>query len=618
MVNRKFLLFVSFFLYATFLPQLLAQTSQLTDVPLARVKDRVITRKEFVSRYELAPMLERTVASQTSSNKIRFLISMIAEKLLVQEATERGLLADSLYQLSVNTIERSLVRDELYRREVSNKIRISDTEIAEAIRASQVDYKVVFLFASTKEGADFLAQQFRQGKQLESMRFSSDTTKEFEGPDSAIARWGEVDERMEKVIYGMKLGQTSEPIQLDDGYYIVKLMGKSVTIIEGDQNRKDLRDRVMKILRKRKEEKRMFEYMSEALKREKAQANARIFREVTTAMASLQRPVPLRDTANQFILTASFADSLREKMKPIWDSVFVLFPHTHWTLGETIEKMSISRFYVDKPTPIRIRRAFDQRLRDLIDQEHLAQRGYRNKLNLSESVRRDLAVWRDYLLADRLRQVYRDTVSVSPADIKRLVSFYHADEANGILVKFRHIVVDSLTTALDVTEQLRSGLPFTDLMYRYSNDESSLRAIGKEEYLVLSSLGLIKNVIDSLNIGEYSEPFQTKVGYEIVYLLDRKYATLRGKDSLLLSDQEMRTAVRKGKLQAFLNQSLGQYANKYDVHIYRKNLDATEVTQIPAMVYRFLGFGGRMFAAPFLDIQLEWINNWDKKDTVLP
>jgi hypothetical protein len=80
----------------------------------------------------------------------------------------------------------------------------------------------------------------------------------------------------------------------------------------------------------------------------------------------------------------------------------------------------------------------------------------------------------------------------------------------------------------------------------------------------------------------------------------------------------MRTAVRKGKLQAFLNQSLGQSANKYDVYIYRKNLDATEVTQIPAMVYRFLGFGGRMFAAPFLDIQLEWINNWDKKDTVLP
>lgn len=617
-MNRNFLFFVIFFLHATLLPELLAQTSQLTDVPLARVKDKIITRKEFVSRYELAPILERTVASQTSSNKMRFLISMIAEKLLVQEATERGLLTDSLYQFSVNNIERSFVRDELYRREVSNKIRISEAEIAEAIRTSQVDYKVYFLFASTKEGADFLALQFRQGKQLESMRISSDTTKEFEGPDSAIARWGEVNERMEKVIYAMKLGQTSEPIPLDDGYYIVKLMGKSVTIFEGDQDRKDLRDRVLRILRKRKEEKRMFEYMSEALKSEKAQANAKIFREATTAIATLQRDAPPRDTATQFILTASFADSLKEKMRPIWDSVFVLFPHTHWTLGETIEKMSISRFYVDKPTPIRIRMAFDQRLRDLIDQEHLTQRGYRNKLNLSESVRRDLSAWRDYLLADRFRQVYRDTVSVSPADIKGLVSFYHADEVNGILVKFRHIVVDSLSTALEITEKLRSGLPFTDLMYRYSNDELSLRSIGKEEYLTLSSIGSLKKVIESLNAGDYSEPFQTNGGYEIVYLLDRKYATLRGNDSLLLSDEEMRAAVRKGKLQAFLNQSLGQFANKYDVEIYGKNLKATEVTQIPTMVYRFLGFGGRMFAAPFLDIQLEWINNWEGKDAVLP
>jgi parvulin-like peptidyl-prolyl isomerase len=549
---------------------------------------------------------------------MRFLISMIAEKLLVQEATERGLLTDSLYQLSVSSVERLFVRDELYRREVSNKIRISAAEIAEAIRASQVDYKVYFLFASTKEGSDFLAQQLRQGKQLETMSFSPDMTKQFEGPDSAIARWGEVDERMEKVIYRMKLGQTSEPIKLDDGYYIVKLMGKSVTILEGDHDRKDLRDRVEKILRKRKEQKRMFEYMSETLKTEKAQANAKIFREVTSAIASLQQDVPARDTAKQFILTASFADSIREKMKSVWDSVFVLFPHTQWTLGETIEKMSVSRFYVDNPTPIRIRKAFDQRLRDLIDQEHLTQRGYRNKLNLSEAVRRDLAVWRDYLLADRFRQVYRDTVSVSPADIKRLISFYHADEANGILVKFRHIVVDSLRTALEVTEKLRGGVPFTDLMYRYSNDEPSLRSIGKEEYFALSSIGSLQKIIDSLNTNEYSEPFQTNDGYEIVYLLDRKFSTLRGKDTLLLSDQEAQTEIRKGKWQAFLNQSLGKYANKYDVEIYRKNLEATELTHIPAMVYRFLGFGGRMFAAPFLDIQLEWINNWDRKDAVLP
>lgn len=618
MISRTFFLFILFTVCFASVHQLAAQTSQLTDVPLAKVKNGIITRQEFVSRYELAPMLERTIASQTSSNKMRFLISMIAEKLLVQEASERGLLTDSLYQLSVNSVERSFVRDELYRREVSNKIRISDAEVAEAIRASQVDYKVYFLFASTKEGADFLAQKLRQGKQLETMRISPDTTNRFEGPDSAIARWGEVDERMEKVIYRMKLGQTSEPIQLDDGFYIVKLMGKSVTILEGDQDRKDLRDRVEKILRKRKEDKRMFEYMSEALKPEKAQANAKLFRQATAAIASLQQNVPARDTAKQFILTASFADSIREKLKSVWDSVFVLFPHTQWTLGQTVEKMSVSRFYVDNPTPLRIRKAFDQRLRDLIDQEHLIQRGYRNKLNLSEAVRRDLAVWRDYLLADRFRQVYRDTVSVSPADLKRLISSYHADEANGIVVKFRHIVVDSLASALAITEKLRGGVPFTDLMYRYSNDEPSLRSIGKEEYFVLSSIGALKKIIDSLNIGEYSEPSQTNSGYEIVCLLDRKYATLRGTDSLLLSDQEMRTAIRKGKLQAFLNHSLGKYANKYDVEIYGKNLETTDVTHIPAMVYRFLGFGGRMFAAPFLDIQVEWINNWDRKDVVLP
>ena len=121
-----------------------------------------------------------------------------------------------------------------------------------------------------------------------------------------------------------------------------------------------------------------------------------------------------------------------------------------------------------------------------------------------------------------------------------------------------------------------------------------------------------------MNAGEYSEPVRTGDGFEIVYLIDRKYATLRGTDSLLLSDQDARNEIRKGKLQAFLNRSLGTYANKYEVKIYQKNLEETEVTHIPAMVYRFLGFGGRMFATPFLDIQLEWINNWEGKNVVLP
>lgn len=607
-----------FLLLVVFPTDVRAQALDFTDVPLARVGKSVITRKEFVARYELAPMLERTVASRTGANKLDFLLSMIAEKLLVQEAEARGVVSDSLFQHALAGLEALLVRDELYRREVGQKIRISEEEIAQAIRASQVDYKVYFVFSSTEEGAAYLSRALAEGQKLEEMRFPPDSSGRFEGPDSAIARWGDVDERMERVIYAMKLGQTSAPVHLADGYYIVKVMGKTVTVFEGDKDRKNARERVVRIMRKRKEKKRMFDYVAAALKNTRADANAKLFRKAVDAIVSILPSTNSNRSTGQFILSSVAVDSIRKHLNKEWDSVFVIFPHTQWTLGETIQRLSVSRFFVDNPTPLRMHKAFDQQLRDLIDREHLTYQGYVDKLHLTDAVRRDLRVWRDYLLADRFRQLYRDSVSVTRSDLKALIAFYRANEANRVLVKFQSLVVDSLALANTIVEKANAGESFTDMMYRYSNDEAAPHIEGRGRYVPLSSTGALRSVIDSLNIGEFSGPFATASGYAIVHLLDRKYAVMNGRDSLLLSDEEMRAEIRREKLQRFLTRSLAQYANGTEIHVYEKDLKETEVTHIPAMVYRFLGFGGRMFAVPFLDIQLDWVNDWVRRNVLLP
>ena len=595
-----------------------AAHAQAPDIPLAKVGSSVITAKEFISRYELAPMLEQTIARDTASNKIVFLLSMIAERLLADEAAANGIENDPLFQTAMKSVERSFVRDELYRREVSNRIKISEQEIDEAVGKSLVNLKVYFLFSATEQGARRLLSRIHNGEKLEEMSLPRDSSDQFSGPDSAIARWGDVDERMEKMIYAMKLGETSEPILLDDGYYIAKVMGKSVTVVEGDEGRKEARQRVEKVLRKRKEDKRMFEYMALALKDKRADANAKIFRAAAKAMFMVSSSSHPKDSSAQFILGGAVIPELQRILGPVWDSVFVIFPHSTWTLGETIEKMSVTHFTVESPSLKSLAKAFDQRLRDLIDQEHLTMQGYENKLNLSSAVRNDLRVWRDYLLADRYRQVYRDTVRTTDVEIKKFVEFYRGGGPRNVLVKFRHIVVDSATAAAQLYGRLKEGDSFTDLITRYSTDEQSAKMIGKEEFVFLSELRSQRAVLESLNVGEYSAPNRLPNGYEIIMLLGRKYVTVQGRDSLLLSDEEIRAQLRKAKLDAFLTTSLGQFANKYGVDLYLNNLGAVQVTHVPAMVYRFLGFGGRMFGTPFLNIQVDWIDNWKKKGAVMP
>ena len=60
------------------------------DPVVARAGNAFISEREFQERFELTPGLYRHRKAQLEQEKLTFLYSMIAEKLLAQEARERG------------------------------------------------------------------------------------------------------------------------------------------------------------------------------------------------------------------------------------------------------------------------------------------------------------------------------------------------------------------------------------------------------------------------------------------------------------------------------------------------------------------------------------------------
>ena len=53
---------------------------------------------------------------------------------------------------------------------------------------------------------------------------------------------------------------------------------------------------------------------------------------------------------------------------------------------------------------------------------------------------------------------------------------------------------------------------------------------------------------------------------------------------------------------------LAQVGEKRGFDVFQDRLARIKVTPIPMMSFRILGFGGRMFAMPFVDRQIDWIN----------
>lgn len=491
-----------------------AQT--LDDAPLAKVGAITITKKEFVSRYELVPGLNRR-KSDREANKSEFLLSLIAEKLLILRAQQTGLDNDTVILNAVKEVERSLVRDELYRTEVRNKVTITENEMRVATQRSLNDLKIYFLFAQTKEGADFLYSQIRRGKPLESFSFADDTSSQFDGPDSAIARWGDVDERMEDVIYNLKLNQTSQPVHLDDGWYIVKLMGKTVTFIEGEKEKKGIRERVEQVLRKRKELVRMTAVMNSELKKTKTEINARLFAGVAYHLWGIaqQRNPNAVDTV-LFFVDHDAVEQVRARMKDSMAHIFVTFPHARWSLDQALAKIRQTNLATTKHSERAIRLDLQQRLKDLIDQEYMTELGYKKNLHQSAAVQKDLKVWRDAFTAQYVRGRISDTVTVTKEEV----------------------------------EELRRV---------FGNDTSIVR-----------------------------------------------------------NEETARARMKELKTGNLLDRFVGTAANDVSITIYEQNLKNVQVSQIPSMVFRYLGFGGRMFAVPFVIPLTGWINYWNTQNVKLP
>lgn len=491
-----------------------AQT--LDDTPLAKVGAITITAKEFVSRYELVPGINRR-KSDLDANKTEFLLSLIAEKLLILRGEQLGFDDDTAVTRAVAEVERALVRDELYRREVRDKVIITEDEMKVAAQRSLNDVKIYFLFARTKEGADFLHSQIQRGKPLESFSFGDDTRGEFEGPDSAIARWGDVDERMERIIYALKLNQTSQPVQLDDGWYIVKLMGRTVTFLEGEKEKKGARERVEQVLRQRKERVRMTAVMNAELKETKTEINARLFKSLVHHLweiAQMRNPGGI-DTV-LFFVDHNAVEFVRARMKDSMAHIFVTYPHTRWSLDQSLAKIRETNLASTQHSARAIRLDIQQRLKDLIDQEYMTAVGYKKKLHQSASVRNDLKVWRDAYASQYVRGLIIDTVAVTREEVEALRRIFH-------------------------------------------NDTS----------------------------------------------------IVRNEEAALAKMKEIKT-------RDLLDRFVGAAANDIDITIYEQNVKNVQVSQTPSMVFRYLGFGGRMFAVPFVVPQVGWVNYWNTRNMILP
>jgi len=572
---------------------------QETEPIVASAGKTTIPLSEFHDRYEFTPHILMT--QDTERNKRQFLISLLGEKILAEEAYHCDLNKNEKFQTYSEQMEQEAIVEALFEQEVAAKIEISDEELKKAFMLSQSELDVQVLSFDNIEQALEAKKQIDAGKSLHQVKreFQTDT---FISTDSVLTltmKWGESHPDIEQVAFQLKLNEVSDPVEADGVSFIIKLIQQrtNVMITEADYLREA--PSIRKKITQRKRAELLTDFMRSLMTDKKVLVSREIFKFVAD---ELEKFYPIEDSSKapgklpeqrEIHLDSLQSNNLADHM----NDTFARFNDgSIWTVGDFIKKLSVGPYRLSYKSSKLFRNSLSNVIRRMIEFESLAKKGREAGLQSSYYVRYQKKMWDDAYLAQLLRQQIIDTVSVSDEEVHHYYNQHKNNYAGPEMVKLQEILVNDEALAHQVYQRIKNGEEIGALARKYNQREISKKTDGVMGYFNTSALGKIGEVARNLNIGEIGGPVKTeKNQYSIFKILDKKDAGPLPLEKVW--DSVKRDAAADKRSNA-IDQFLIQLAQKYDLKINHALVDTMTTVDINMMVLK-QHFANRM-AAPLV------------------
>ncbi len=581
--------------------------SEIKNDTIAKVGDKAITVRDFIERYELTIWRGKEKKTQVDKNKLEFLYSMIAEKLLAFKGLELGLDKDPEVQRAIQQTEKLLVLDALYKQEIKNKVNVSEKEILEALPKYNTEVELHYIVAETKEKADSLWSLLKSGEEFDSLM-----VKVGQKNNSEKLRWGEIYEPIEKIVYDyLSVGEVYQPVQVDSLWYIMKLAGKSSKFGLSPDEIESAKSQVRKIIQERKEKQRFVEFVNEFGKGKILKVDAHLlkllYREINNIVEK-KKYVRKAENVSVYplaVLRDDFLD-IKSRLAGFLDQYFLKGDSFNRTLDYVIDQLSFKGFVLHSDRQS-VSGVLNGLLKTIINEEFLAFEGYRRGLDKSPEVLKDMEMWRDAYLAYAVKKLVLDSLKFNRSiSAEELLKSYRPTTGDIWEIKIQEILVDDIDLADSLLNLVKSGYDMGELARRFSKREIARENDGIIGYVLSNQLGEVGQIAGTLEIGEVYGPLYTEEGYSIFKLIDKR----KPRDTLFVVNYDTFGVV--------LNKLIASLADEYGVSVKPEILKAVEVTYINTIVVRFLGFNNRILAVPLLERNVDWLRFIKKKNLPLP
>ena len=559
---------------------------------LAKFGNNKITVEEFQNRYNLVPRIVRN--ADNDSEKVNFLYSLIAEKLLSEDALAHKTDTTEIFKSAYIPLEKMFVRDILFKLNVANKIAYTNEDIIAGINKSKVVLQTNVITA--KDSASI----YKYYKQLKSGIKVTDFFRKTFGsiqPEYPVT-FGQLDNQdLENLIYALKEKECTVPFKVKTGWIMFYLVKK-----EPNPNvPPNVKDIVVNTIKLRLEKKTANNFLSSILGKEKIVIDNKAFKLLLDSTSNKFIKNNAANDSTSFILSETGLWDLLNSLTPEQQNIVIInFSSSPATIKDILYYLMQEPLIIKTKGPRTIAFALKNALDLFIENELTSQYGYQTGAQNIPEVKQDIASRRDNLLmqlyklklTENFNKTINEHINISKESYSDVV--YHVCE----------LLTADLGIVDTVFKKLKAGLSFETLARDYTirtrpNNTGDLGYISTSEY------GEIGRIASSLSIGQIYGPIKTKDGYSLFKLIDKR----ENKTAADSVNNIQRNKIIGSKVEEEIQKYIAELAGKLNISINKDALKSVELSTINTLTYRLMGFGGRIIAEPLTYPMYEWVKH---------
>jgi peptidyl-prolyl cis-trans isomerase C len=204
---------------------------------VARVGEEVITKEDLIKSLESIPIKQRFIYLSSPKKLREYLESYINQIVLYKEAQRRGIdkredIRESLERYKRKLLIRALAEEiqaQKFSEDDIKRYYDENSKDFEQVRISQIFIKIAPKEGITRDKAmaeaEIVVKRARSGEEFEKLveEFSDDLISKKKGGDFGYVSRGRLPVEIEEKIFSLEEGEISDPIETQNGFYIIKV-----------------------------------------------------------------------------------------------------------------------------------------------------------------------------------------------------------------------------------------------------------------------------------------------------------------------------------------------------------------------------------------------------------